>query len=98
MTPSYAIKHGIIRYRYYVCSNALQKGRNSCPSQSIRAGQIEQLVLEQIRRMTKDPALMTNARETPKGSESSQGLKVADPEKWRLYSPRPRRSVDLHCR
>jgi site-specific DNA recombinase len=49
MTPSYACRNGAKRYRYYVCSGALKRGRRSCPSRSVSAGAIEQFVVEQTR-------------------------------------------------
>jgi site-specific DNA recombinase len=58
MTPSHSTREGTIRYRYYVCSSAQKKGWHTCPSKSIPAAQIEQLVVEQIRCIGKDPALL----------------------------------------
>ena len=49
MTPSYVCRNGAKRYRYYMCSGALKRGRQSCPSRSVPAGAIEQFVVEQIR-------------------------------------------------
>jgi site-specific DNA recombinase len=48
MTPTSSI-HGGKRYRYYLCCGAHRRGRQSCPSGSIPAPVIENLVLEQIR-------------------------------------------------
>jgi site-specific DNA recombinase len=58
MTPAHTTRKGSQRYRYYVCSNAQKRGWQSCPSQSIPAAQIEQLVLDQIHQMGRDPALL----------------------------------------
>jgi site-specific DNA recombinase len=49
MTPTYACRNGAKRYRYYICSGVLKRGRQSCPSRSVPAGAIEQFVVEQIR-------------------------------------------------
>jgi site-specific DNA recombinase len=49
MTPSHSTK-GSKRYRYYVCTRARQRGRQTCPSPSLPAGPLEQLVVEQIAR------------------------------------------------
>src|SRR5262249_30523315 len=35
MTPTHASKNGGPRYRYYVCTNAIQRGRKACPSGSL---------------------------------------------------------------
>jgi site-specific DNA recombinase len=57
MTPSHTTK-GDKRYRYYVCGNAQKRGWDRCPSKSIPAGQVEQLVLERIKCVGTDPALL----------------------------------------
>jgi site-specific DNA recombinase len=48
MTPTYACKNGGRRYGFYVCTNALQRGRKSCPSRSLPSAAIEQWVLERL--------------------------------------------------
>jgi site-specific DNA recombinase len=59
MIPTYTVKGGAgKRYRYYVCLQAQKKGWHSCPSKSVPAGQIEQFVIDQIRRIGSDPALL----------------------------------------
>jgi site-specific DNA recombinase len=54
MTPTHATKGGK-RYRYYVCSSAQKRGYDHCPSQSIPAGQMERIVVEQISKVGQDP-------------------------------------------
>ena len=46
------------RYRYYVCQSAQKRGWQSCPSQSIPAGEIERFVVEQIKGIGRDPRLV----------------------------------------
>ncbi|OHB81023.1 MAG: resolvase [Planctomycetes bacterium RBG_16_64_10] len=58
MTPTHSTKRGNKRYRYYVCTTAQKRGWHRCPSKSIPAGQIERFVVEQIRCITRDPALL----------------------------------------
>jgi len=58
MTPSHSTKNGTKRYRYYVCSSAQKRGRQTCPSKSIPAAEIEQLIVEQIKCIGRDPALL----------------------------------------
>jgi site-specific DNA recombinase len=58
MTPSHSTKNGTKRYRYYVCTGAQKQGWQACPSKSIPAQQIEQFVVDQIRRMGQEPALL----------------------------------------
>jgi site-specific DNA recombinase len=55
MTPAHSTRKGHQRYRYYTCVNAQKRGWQTCPSKSIPAAQIEQLVLGQIQRMGRDP-------------------------------------------
>jgi site-specific DNA recombinase len=61
MTPTYACKTGGRRYAYYVCSNALQRGQQACPSRSLPAGAIEQWVLERLSEVAGE----TNPKEPP---------------------------------
>lgn len=58
MTPAHATKNGSRRYRYYVCSGAQKKGWQTCPSKSIPAAEIERFVVDQIRGIGRDPALV----------------------------------------
>ena len=43
-------------YRYYVCNNAQQHGRATCPAPSVPAGEIERFVVEEIKAIGRDPA------------------------------------------
>jgi site-specific DNA recombinase len=54
MTPTHATKGGK-RYRYYVCSVAQKRGYDRCPSQSVPAGQMERIIVEQISKLGRDP-------------------------------------------
>jgi site-specific DNA recombinase len=58
MTPSHTTRKGGLRYRYYTCSHAQKNGWQTCPSQSIPAQPIEQLVVEQIQRLGRDPLVL----------------------------------------
>jgi site-specific DNA recombinase len=58
MTPAHTTRKGSQRYRYYVCSGAQKRGWQSCPSKSLPAAQIEELVLRQIRQLGRDPQLL----------------------------------------
>ena len=57
MSPSHTTK-GERRYRYYVCVHAQKVGWHACPSKSIPAAQIEQLVIGQIKTIGRDAALL----------------------------------------
>jgi site-specific DNA recombinase len=58
MTPAHSTRKGHQRYRYYTCVNAQKRGWQSCPSKSIPAAQIEQLVIGQIQQMGRDPHVL----------------------------------------
>lgn len=60
MTHTYTQK-GKRRYRYYVCSRAQKQGWDSCPTKSLPAGEIEAFIVEQIRMIGQDPALVAAA-------------------------------------
>src|SRR5262249_42780086 len=62
MSPAHTTK-GETRYRYYTCSSAQKKGWNTCPSKSIPAAEIEELVVEQVRCVGRDQALLHDVLE-----------------------------------
>jgi site-specific DNA recombinase len=62
MIHTYSIKGGDAasakRYRYYVCLSAQKKGWSTCLSKSVPAGEIERFVVEQIKGIGQDPAVL----------------------------------------
>jgi site-specific DNA recombinase len=57
MSPTYATKKGR-RYRYYVCTAAQKRGWQGCPSKSVPAGAIEGFVVDRIKAVGQDPAVL----------------------------------------
>ncbi len=57
MVPTHTTKQDR-RYRYYVCAKAQKRGWHNCPSKSIPAGEIEKFVVDQVRGIGHDPALL----------------------------------------
>jgi hypothetical protein len=57
MTPTHTRRRGRL-YRYYVCLGASRKGHDTCPVRSIAAGEVEGLVLGQVRRLLASPELV----------------------------------------
>jgi site-specific DNA recombinase len=58
MTPAHTTRKGSQRYRYYTCSGAQKRGWQTCPSKSIPAAPLEQLVITQIQRLGRDPQVL----------------------------------------
>ena len=77
MSHSYSSK-GARRYRYYVCQRAQKNGWEACPSPSVPAGEIERVVIDEIKCIGRDPALiketLTEARR--EGEEQIAQLKA----------------------
>jgi site-specific DNA recombinase len=73
MTPSHSTK-GNRRYRYYVCVLAQKRGWETCPSPSLPAGEVERLVLDQIRGIGRDPAVVA---ETVRQVREQAGAQIA---------------------
>lgn len=59
------------RYRYYVCSHAQKFGWDTCPARSIPAHDIERFVVEQVRHIGTDDALV--AETVAKAREENEG-------------------------
>jgi site-specific DNA recombinase len=74
MTPSWSRRRGCQRYRYYVCLQALKRGRELCPAKALPATTIEHFVMERLRELARDPHLTPTERELPGP--------VADPATW----------------
>jgi len=58
MTPAHTTRNGRRRYRYYVCTRAQNLGWQTCPSKSVPAAPIEELVVGQIRALAVNPAVL----------------------------------------
>ncbi|MGQ9505287.1 MAG: recombinase family protein [Thermogutta sp.] len=56
MTHTFTCK-GQRRYRYYTCTRAIQNGRKACPSPSLPAGEIERVVIDEMRAIGCDRTL-----------------------------------------
>jgi site-specific DNA recombinase len=83
MTPSHSTRNGNKRYRYYVCTAAQSRGWQTCPTPSIPAGEIERFVVEQIKCIGRDPALIAETvRQTH--TQAKQRIEELDTEENRL--------------
>jgi site-specific DNA recombinase len=72
MTPSHTTRHGSKRYRYYTCSAAQKRGWHTCPSKAIPAAQLEQFVLEQMRCIGTDQAVLQEVLEQARAQEAGR--------------------------
>ncbi|MCO6458904.1 MAG: recombinase family protein [Pirellulaceae bacterium] len=79
MSHTYTSK-GNRRYRYYVCGTAQQRGWSECPSPSVPAGEIERFVVEQIKCIGRDPAVLAETVRQVRG-QTEEGIE-------RLYHER----------
>jgi site-specific DNA recombinase len=55
MVPAHARRQNGKRYDYYVCAVAQKHGWDTCPTKSVAAPMIEQVVVEQLRSLGRDP-------------------------------------------
>ena len=57
MSPSFSVKRAK-QYAYYVCAGAAKRGYGTCPVKSVAAGEIESVVVEQLRSVFRCPELI----------------------------------------
>jgi len=78
-------------YRYYTCSHKRREGANTCPSPSLPAGEIEELVVSQILSVGTDPKLQNMVYSQladvveKKSKELTQQKKTAKQQLTRLH-------------
>lgn len=82
MSPTHSTKQNK-RYRYYVCNNATKRGWHTCFSKSIPAHEIERFVLDQIRCIGRDPAVIAETIHQAR-TQSTQQIELLGQEQKRL--------------
>ena len=66
------------KYRYYTCASALRLGRKTCPQPTLPALEIEQLVVDELRRYCKQPDVRRAVRASlARGGQPSDGRLAA---------------------
>src|SRR5690606_4141756 len=65
------------RYRYYVCVRAQKRGWHECPGPSLPAQELEDFVIDQIRSLGTDDALMADS---VRGAQDRLRMRVAELE------------------
>ena len=93
MVPTHTTKK-TRRYRYYVCSSAQKRGWHSCPSKSIPAGEIEKFVVDQIKCIGSDPALLAETLAVAR-AEATSRIRELEMEKRSLERDLRRSSGQL---
>jgi site-specific DNA recombinase len=81
MTPTHTTRGGSRRYRYYVCSSAQRRGRDTCPSKSVPAGPLEDFVIERIRCIGRDPGLQAQVLAEAQQQDASRIAELKTEEK-----------------
>jgi site-specific DNA recombinase len=94
MIHSHTLKNGNKRYRYYVCTNAQKRGWHECPTKSVPAAEIERFVIEQIRAIGKDSALVSETiRQTR--TQANKRIKELETERGALEKDLARHNGEL---
>jgi len=58
MTHTFCGKNKRNFYRYYRCTNAIKNGHDICPAGTLPAGEIERVVVDEVRSLANDEALL----------------------------------------
>ena len=74
MSPSFTSKDGR-QYRYYLCQTAMKNGYDACPLRTVAAGEIEAVVIQQVRTMLRSPEMVVK---TWQAGEEGGGIKERD--------------------
>lgn len=77
------------QYRYYTCTQAIKSGRQSCASGSLPAGEIERIVVDQIRDIGSDPDMQKQVIAQAHAALDDERLEL-DQELEQLTSERAR--------
>ncbi|MBF0384100.1 MAG: recombinase family protein [Magnetococcales bacterium] len=97
MSPTHTRKSGRL-YRYYVCQNAAKNGHFSCPLKNIAAGDIEAVVIQQVRTMLQTPEMVVKAWKAEKGLRKRdviEALKLLEPVWEELLPVEQQRLIQL---
>lgn len=86
-------KNGHLAYRYYRCAKEVKRGRGSCPTPALPAGEIEAFVVERIRQVARDPELARSVFEEVLAAQSESGANLRS-ERQRLQKQRIQRDEE----
>jgi hypothetical protein len=88
MGPVFTRRRGRV-YRYYLCLHASRNGHRTCPTRSLSAGEIEGVVVEQLRRLLRNPQMLAAGFQEAAGigkREMARALAALD-ETWDQLPP-----------
>jgi site-specific DNA recombinase len=101
MSPTHTRKNGRL-YRYYISQTALKQGAGDCPVTRVPAGEIEKIVINQVRLLLLSPEIIVqtwrNARKSNKDiteSEVRNALLTFDPLWNQLFPAEQSRIINL---
>ncbi|MBF0342246.1 MAG: recombinase family protein [Magnetococcales bacterium] len=101
MSPSFTRKNGRL-YRYYTCQTAQKNGYASCPTRTVSAGEIEAVVIGQVRTMLRTPEMIVKAWQAGEAEDDgiqerdvAEALQRLDPIWEELFPVEQKRLVQL---
>ncbi|MBF0341071.1 MAG: recombinase family protein [Magnetococcales bacterium] len=98
MSPSFTRKNGGRLYRYYTCQNARKNGHEFCNLKSVPAGEIEAMVVGQVRTMLKSPEMIVKTWQSADGIDErdvGEALRRLDPVWEELFPVEQHRLIML---
>ena len=75
MTPTYTRKNGR-QYRYYFCLHAAKRVDHDCPVRTVPAGDVEQVVLQQLRSLFRSPDLVARTYAAARQQEMEETARL----------------------
>ncbi|MBF0108705.1 MAG: recombinase family protein [Magnetococcales bacterium] len=97
MSPTFTRKDGR-QYRYYLCQTAIKNGHNACSLRTVAAGEIEAVVIRQVRTMLRSPEMVVKtwqANEEVSERDVADSLRRLDPVWEELFPVEQQRLVQL---
>ena len=94
MTHTYTNKQGTL-YRYYRCLSNLKGGNIACNTPSLSAPDVEDFVVNQIKQIGKDPALVEQVYAEARRQQQAEVPKL-EAEHNKLYQERQRKGTEIN--
>jgi len=73
MGPTFSRRRGKL-YRYYLCVHASKHGADSCPTRCLPAGEIEGVVVDQLRRVLRSPEVLAQTYREARAQADEQAV------------------------